>query len=231
MFKHFRVKMLFLALGFISLENVAQETETRTLANFERIISTASIDVVITHGISHTARIETENISADKILTESRYGTLTISMQKGNYWNARARVIVSLPHIHAIHLSGTGNVIAESPIKGKKLDVQLTSSGNVTLNLLIVDELTVKLYGTGDMELGGSADEAFIKLSGSGDIQAFGLKTLRCDAEINGSGNIKVLALESIDAFVTGSGDISYKGNPNSERTKSSGQGGIIAVK
>ena len=65
MFKHFRVKMLLLTLGLVSLENMAQETETRTLADFERIISTASIDVIITHGISHTARIETENISVN----------------------------------------------------------------------------------------------------------------------------------------------------------------------
>lgn len=231
MFKHFRVKMLILAFCFISQNNIAQETETRNLASFDRISSIASIDVIIVQGNAHTVRIESENIATDKILTETKNGLLTISMQKGNYWNARAKVIVTLPYINAIHLSGTGNVISESPIKGKQLEVQLTSSGNITINLLIVDQLTVKLYGTGDMQFGGSADACNIKLSGSGDIQAFGLKTLRCQAEIIGSGNIKVLALEAIDAYVTGSGDISYKGNPNSERTKSSGPGGIIAIR
>lgn len=231
MFKHFRVKMLLLTLCCIGQQNIAQETQTRKFAAFNRIVSTASIDIWVRQGDSHSILIETENIAADKIQTQLQYGTLTVSMAKGTYWNARAKVIISLPDLQAISLSGTGNIIADGAFKLDKLDLELSSSGNITMNMLIVDQLSVKLFGTGDMQLGGSADEVVIKLSGSGDIQGFGMKILRCEAEIKGSGNIMVFVREAIQAYVSGSGDISYKGNPISESVKSTGQGGIIAIK
>jgi hypothetical protein len=230
MFKHFRVKLLVLTLSLISLENLAQETETRKLPHFESITSRANIDVVIAYGEEHAARIETQNIPAEMIVTEVENETLFISLKEGSNWRARAKVNVTLPEVHGICLSSGGNITSESAIKSDHLDIKLTSSGNIDLKFLVVDELDVKLFGTGDMQLGGSADKASIRLTGSGDIQAFGLKTLACQAKITGSGNIKVLAVESIDAHVMGAGDIEYKGNPATERTKSSGPGGITAV-
>ncbi len=231
MFTHFRVKLMVLALILLSQSIFAKETENRSLAPFESISSTASLDIEIVIGSSYAARVESENIDLQKIRTEVNNGVLSISISKGNYWNVRAKVQVTMPKIRSIQQSGSGNISTLSPLEGESLDLQLNSAGNITINLLIVDNLHVRLFGTGDIQLGGSADDAYIKLSGSGDIEAFGLKTLRCRAEIIGAGNIKVLALESIEARVSGSGDITYKGKPFKEKTSSSGPGGIIAIK
>ena len=81
MFKHFRVKLLVLTLSLISLENLAQETETRKLPHFESITSRANIDVVIAYGEEHAARIETQNIPAEMIVTEVENETLFISLK------------------------------------------------------------------------------------------------------------------------------------------------------
>jgi hypothetical protein len=47
---------------------------------------------------------------------------------------------------------------------------------------------------------------------------------------ISGSGNASVWANESIEAKISGSGDIDYRGNPNKEITKISGSGSINKV-
>jgi hypothetical protein len=46
-------------------------------------------------------------------------------------------------------------------------------------------------------------------------------------ANVSGSADIKVTVSEMIQARVSGSGDISYRGNPKKIDTKSSGSGNI----
>ena len=230
MTKHFRVKLIVLTFCLMTIATQGQETETRNLSPFEKISSTASIDVIISLGETHSVKIEAENIEVDKILTEVKSGILTVSMKKGNYWNASAKVYVTLRELAAITLSGLGNITTKGNIESEKLEVQLSSSGNMILDKLMLNELHVKLFGTGDIQLGGSTQDAEIKLSGSGDIQAYDLKTFNCTAEINGSGNINVQALSSIEAKTSGSGDISYTGHPKIEKIHSSGSGEIIAI-
>ena len=64
-------------------------------------------------------------------------------------------------------------------------------------------------------------------MSGSGDIRAYDLQADFVDAQVSGSADIRVTANEMLKARVSGSGDISYKGNPKKIDTKSSGSGDI----
>ena len=57
----------------------------------------------------------------------------------------------------------------------------------------------------------------------NGDIEAYDLKADNVDATVSGAADIQVTANKSIKARVSGSGDISYKGNPVKVNTRSSG--------
>ena len=231
MLQHFRVRILILTLSLFSQLVQANESETRSLEPFESIFSTTSMDIVLIQGDHFSARIDAENIHLEDIVTEVKNGRLTISLRKNYFWNVLAKIVITFPTLKSLHMSGTGNFISQSMIQSDELNIQLNSAGNIQLNLILVDKLTVRLYGTGDMQIGGSADDLDIRLSGSGDIEAFGLKTIRSKVEIQGSGNVRILVLEALDATVSGSGTISYKGKPLKARTSSSGPGGIIAIR
>ena len=47
------------------------------------------------------------------------------------------------------------------------------------------------------------------------------------EAVVSGSGDIQVTASQSLKARVSGSGDISYRGNPEKQDFKTSGSGDI----
>ena len=65
-------------------------------------------------------------------------------------------------------------------------------------------------------------------LAGSGSIKAYKLNTNTLNANIAGSGSIKITVTNKIKAKVVGSGSIYYRGNPKYTDIKSVGFGDII---
>ena len=83
------------------------------------------------------------------------------------------------------------------------------------------------MSGSGDMDLSGKTNDLDVQVSGSGDIKAYDLDAEFVTAQVSGSADIKVTANQMLKARVSGSGDISYKGNPKKIETKTSGSGDI----
>jgi hypothetical protein len=209
----------------------AQRTETRSLSDFCHIKSTASVDVILTQGTACEARIETQNISSDRITTEVINGTLTIGMKRGSSWNSRAKVYLSCRELCSLNISGSGNLESNSGIYTNKLDVFLNGSGDVDCASIAAEQLSVTINGSGNVSLGGTADEVTYNIFGSGDIEARELVAADCQARISGSGDVTLHASRSIKAQISGSGDISYTGNPVEKQTRVSGSGDIRAIR
>ncbi len=83
------------------------------------------------------------------------------------------------------------------------------------------------MSGSGDMNLSGKTIDFEATISGSGDIKAYDLIADNVEATVSGSADIKVTANKMLKARVSGSGDISYRGNPEKVDTKTSGSGDI----
>jgi len=79
----------------------------------------------------------------------------------------------------------------------------------------------------GDITFSGQTSDFDATISGSGDIRAFDLEADNVNATVSGSADIKVTAKKMLKARVSGSGDITYKGNPEKLDTKTSGSGDI----
>jgi Putative auto-transporter adhesin, head GIN domain len=105
--------------------------------------------------------------------------------------------------------------------------VALNGSGNMNVSGYTGNSLTVGLDGSGNMILDGTADNLKITLGGSGNIEADQLQAKSATAVLNGSGNIMVYASDSLDATVSGSGNIRYSGNPAHVNKNVSGSGSI----
>ena len=75
------------------------------------------------------------------------------------------------------------------------------------------------INGAGDIYLVGS----------SNSLNAFDYKTLSCSAKIIGTGNCYVYAKESLDALITGVGNIIYAGEPGNVSSSVIGVGNITS--
>jgi hypothetical protein len=143
-----------------------------------------------------------------------------------------------------LKVSGSGNLTAEIDaenvdadvsgsgdlsLKGKmrSLDSGISGSGKVVFDGAVLEYVETSISGSGKFEASGSAREIKSTISGSGRVYASELVVDRCNVRISGSGSVQVNVKTSIDANISGSGSVSYKGNPSSVNSHASGSGRI----
>ncbi|MEM6264239.1 MAG: head GIN domain-containing protein [Bacteroidota bacterium] len=219
------LSVLLLVIGNFSV--YGQRTETRSLDHFDAIVFQGAIDAVVVQGKEEKINIETKGkVHPDEIVTKVKNGSLYISQRSKRWFRGRITVYISCRELQAIQMVGAGDV----HIKGlttKKLKFVSTGSGDIQLEDLNATSLAAQLSGSGDMQISGQADEQNFVLNGSGDVDAGSLKGKHIDVMVSGSGDVRVHAQESIHAVITGSGDITYKGNPAEREIHTTGSGDV----
>ena len=126
-----------------------------------------------------------------------------------------------------LELHGSGNLSCEN-ITAKLLAVTLDGSGDITLPALATGKLYLQNTGSGSIrQLKGVAAEVLLENNGSGNITAAELDGSSISIVNAGSGNIAVGACETLNAQITGSGNIRYQGTPKNMRTNVTGSGTI----
>ncbi|MBQ4914509.1 DUF2807 domain-containing protein [Maribacter sp. MMG018] len=209
-------------------ENV---TIDRSTADYDAIAVSGWFDVDLVDGNEGNITLEGESNLLEYIVTEVKSGKLVIKTKKGvnlkpSNWNNGIRITVPIEKIDAISLSGSGDIVSKTTIKGNNLSTAMSGSGDITLKV-DTQSLSASMSGSGDITLSGSTQDFEATISGSGDIKAFDMEADNVNATVSGSADIKVTANKTLKARVSGSGDITYRGNPTKLDTKTSGSGDI----
>jgi hypothetical protein len=80
------------------------------------------------------------------------------------------------------------------------------------------------------MNLSGSAHEISARITGSGNINALKVIADIVTITVSGSGDMKTYCRETLNAAISGSGDVYYTGNPAEVKSKVSGSGTIREI-
>ncbi len=148
----------------------------------------------------------------------------------------KLEIRVSSPSLESASIQGSGDIVLANGIKntnkdfklsisgsgdieGKQiycanLDLSINGSGDIELDHIVANHVESKITGSGDITLEGKAKTANYGISGSGDIEATKLMINTVHAKISGSGDITCFATQSLSGGVSGSGTVSYRGNP-----------------
>lgn len=81
--------------------------------------------------------------------------------------------------------------------------------------------------GSGRLVVGGTAQEASYRVAGSGNVKAYDYKVEKVSASVSGSGKVEVSVTGHLEAHVSGSGNITYKGEGISTDISKYGSGSI----
>ncbi len=122
-------------------------------------------------------------------------------------------------------VSGSGKI----ELKGKcrDFDSHVSGSGRVKMDVRIAERAAFGISGSGKILATGSAQEVKATISGSGEVLAADLVTDRCDVRISGSGDVEINVNKELDATISGSGSVTYKGNPAHVNSHASGSGHV----
>lgn len=203
----------------------------RSIGEYDGIAISGWFDVDLVEGKEGELTLEGEENLLEYIITEVENGKLVIKTEKGvnlkpSNWKDGIRITVPVESIDAVSLSGSGDLVGKTTLKASNFTTSMSGSGDITLDLE-TESMNASMSGSGDMNLSGKTKDFTATISGSGDIKAYDLIADNVEAAISGSADIKVTANKMIKARVSGSGDISYRGNPEKVDTKSSGSGDI----
>lgn len=122
-------------------------------------------------------------------------------------------------------ISGSGDLTLKGACTNFESDV--SGSGKVVLSIAVRDVADFGLSGSGKIQAEGSAHAVKTQISGSGRVMASNLEADKCDIRISGSGDVEINVKTDLDATISGSGSVTYKGNPSHVNSHSSGSGSI----
>ena len=182
------------------------KTETREVSAFEFISCDGSYEVQINCQEKQSLTIETDENLLPNIKTEVHNNTLRIYTKGFLLPSDKIRIKISIPNIEGFTANGSvdGNI---NNINNKSLDVNINGSGKLFLN--------------------GKSDKVDLNVSGYSKIDAGSVISDNVHIQINGSGNIKVYATNSIDVQINGTGTVRYKGEPKNVNQQINGSGSI----
>ncbi|MFV0565428.1 MAG: head GIN domain-containing protein [Flavobacteriaceae bacterium] len=208
-------------------------TVFRTTTDYNAIICTGALDYILVYGTEGQITIEGEDNLLKYIVTEVKHNNLVVKIENKvslkPSTNKDIKVTIPCKDIEKISLTGSGDLWNEGILNNNKLDVSLTGSGDVTLNIK-TNYAKSKVTGSGDISLKGDTDELESQVTGSGNFHGFDLKSKNTKVTVTGSGDAEVSCTEILKASVAGSGDIVYKGSPKIEETKIAGSGSISSL-
>lgn len=211
--------------------NGEETTITREVGNYDEISISGWFDVQLVAGTEGAITLKGEENLLPYLITEVENGNLKVKVKKGvnlrpSNWKGGIIVTIPVVEISGVAMSGSGDVFGDLILKSNSFKTSMSGSGNLNLTLE-TNELKTNMSGSGDIVLKGKATDYEINLSGSGDVNAYDLEADFVNVNISGSAVARVYAASSIKARISGSGDVTYKGNPKKIDTKVSGSGSI----
>ena len=237
------VVLMFLLVTGIQAQTVTPSKkyitkELNNVSNFSsiRVLGSPDVEYRQSNGSKTTVSIYGSDNLVDLLEVSTVNGVLQVNIKKGVKilsGERRLKVIASSPSLNQVDIKGSADVYLKGTIKGNDLNLNITGSGDIEAENLQYTNIFALVKGSGDMKnvkattvlsevngsgdinMKGSAQKATLTVNGSGDISAEKLAATNVVATVAGSGDIVCYASRQLDARVSGSGDIEYKGSPS----------------
>jgi len=105
--------------------------------------------------------------------------------------------------------------------------LSISGSADTSVRRLDAERFEVHVSGSADVRAEGQVEYLEASVSGSGNLNLKKLEAQEAVVRVSGSGDVDVTVVRRIDAKVSGSGDITYRGDPKQLSTSVSGSGSI----
>ena len=212
----------FFLMTLLCINPLSAEEEERDVPSFSEISLRVSGQLHLKQGNGQKVEIVAKSSTLEDIITEVKDRQLIIRFPNRNFFfnnfnPGKIDIYITVPEIDGLYVSGSGDIIAESEIDTRILDLAVSGSGDIKLGDLNTDRVKASVSGSGDIVIddGGVADDFSASISGSGSVKAEDFEANDVVVHIAGSGSCSVTAEKSLKARIAGSGSVYYNGNPN----------------
>lgn len=201
-------------------------SEVRDVEAFTQIISKIPCEVKIVNGLKPEVEISGDEAYRALVVVTSKGGKLQI---KGKSKLKRAKnIVVTIKYVtlEKLQIQSAFNTEVIAPINSEKFDLVKKGYGSAKV-LINASRLSANISGGGKTVLQGNCDRVDIKISGNAELDAQALQANKVDIKDSSTNLVVVQAVESIDANLSGKGNIDVYGNPEKKDFKIEGSGNI----
>jgi len=184
------------------------EEETRELGQFSQVDVSGAYEVEIVVGDENKIEIQADENLLRYIKTKVRGNKLIIDNKKNLSPSEEIILKITTESLKGISTSGANTIYA---------------------NRIDTDRFTLDFSGAGSVYLEGDCLRFLVDMSGAGTLNAKKLIANDVKVNISGASSAKVFASKSIEADVSGVGNVDYYGDPEDVKTDVSGVGSINA--
>jgi hypothetical protein len=205
----------------------------RTASSFNQIDLEGKIELVLTQDtIERIAVVAGKNL-IDKIETSISSGLLTIRNHNTcNFvrsFDRKITVYVSVHHLQSLLYNGAGDVNCVNALTDSLISVNsIDGSGTVNLKLNAQTANATLTSGPADIYFTGTAPLLYVYSGGNGTIHTENLVCSQIYLTNNGTGDLSVNTSGTIQAILTGSGNVLCYGHPSNVQKSESGSGRFI---
>jgi hypothetical protein len=182
------------------------KVEKRELSGFKQIETSGIINLEVTAQKDFSVEVETDDNLLEYVVTEVKGDTLKIYTKKNISPKTKIRVVVAMPDLTGIDVSGVSKVNAQN-IKTESFNLDMSGASKVELN--------------------GEANNLTIDSSGASKINAENLKVTNAAIDVSGASHVTVNATEEIKAEASGASKVSYLGEPKNVIKNTSGASSV----
>jgi hypothetical protein len=185
-------------------------------------------NVYITQGNQQRVEVDLDKNLIDNLNTRVRNGKWDIEFDRCINRISRFDVFITIPDIRSIELSGSGDIVGENNFDGDNLNLKISGSGNMDI-AFTGNSIDSRITGSGNMRIEGEVERIEHEVPGSGNLFAFGLLTDIAKITTSGSGDSEVNVSDLLVVRITGSGNVFFKGDPETD-VSITGSGDIIKI-
>lgn len=188
-------------------------TEDRTTPAFTAISTFGSAKVYISYAPEIAIKVKGYQNLVSQYETEVKNNVLNLHYEDDlNVQNDNIEVYITMPGFNALSSNGSSPITATGSYNDTE-NLEISTSGNADIS---IDEMDVNNY--------------IISSSGNSNISTLGVNANSAKVELSGSGNIALSVKDKLDVHISGSGKVSYQGDPADVTTEISGNGKVIKL-
>ncbi len=197
---------------------------TYTFAGITGVTLSTIGELEIQLGDTEELRIETDDNLLQYVEAGMDGGVLTIGTSS-RFSLRPSRTVnytLTVKELEFMGLSSTGNAHAPT-LAADRFEIRVSSTGDLSVDGIEANALDVRISSTGDVRIGeGVVDSQNLRISSTGDYDGESVRSARATVRLSSTGSARLWAEESLDATLTSTGSVSYRGDPEVSESHSS---------
>ena len=168
--------------------------------------------LVITEGDSLTITLEGDRDAGDALRFDRNGDRLSIARDRSVFDGSGTAIVrMTLPSPSTLSVAGSGTI--ESATMSGNAQIEIAGSGDISVESMKVDNLSVEIAGSGDVRAAGTATKLSIEIAGSGNVRLTELTADDVSVEIAGTGDVELASDGKVHAEIAGAGDVQVTGS------------------